>query len=306
MHHLFGGAGGEVYATHHDIKQKCQVQFVKKWHNLTTHAQKLTDWSCRGKKHTLKQRDDGLWAKLTIPTLLLCRFRKTDESSERKWKKETNFTLVSHLWFTSGGAGDNVGQSRTDHLIADIHVLLAAIFGSVDFGLCGPRCAVTFYRARRQSRVVRILPVLPFLFAVVALLFFVIVPGDLGKENNVWDMRRPLRTGLPQTTKASCVSEVCRVYDTNLDVSFLSIWFSLPLFVFAFLFLAAGAFMFLSTELFFTLALPLPFLILFLFLLVSVEDGEEQPGVIKCPCVSTQRIFSLVGLNPKKTTHCCL
>lgn len=58
--------------------------------------------------------------------------------------------------------------------------------------------------------------------------------------------------------------------------------------------------MFLSTVLFLTLALPFPFLILFLFLLVSAEDGEEQPGVTKCPRVSTQRTFSLFGLNAKK------
>lgn len=73
-----------------------------------------------------------------------------------------------------------MGQSRTDHLIADIHVLFMVIVGSVDLGLLqGPRSAVTFYRLRRQSRVVRIFPVLSLLLAVVALFLFVVIPGDL-------------------------------------------------------------------------------------------------------------------------------
>lgn len=76
------------------------------------------------------------------------------------------------------------GQRRTEHLIADVHVLFVVIVGAVNFGLLHrPRRAVTFYRLRRQSRVVRILPVLPLLAAVIALFFLIIISGDLRKEN---------------------------------------------------------------------------------------------------------------------------
>lgn len=70
-----------------------------------------------------------------------------------------------------------MGQSGTDCLIADVHVLFVVIVRSVNSGLL--HCSVTFYRMRRQSRVVRILPVLPLFLAVVALFFFIIISGDL-------------------------------------------------------------------------------------------------------------------------------
>lgn len=216
---------------------------------------------------------------MTILTLLHCKFTKTDYSSERKNPQYISRSF--HIYLGVGG-GDYVGQSRMDHLIADIHVLLMAIVSSVNFGLHRPRCAVTFYRLRRQSRVIRILPVLPFLLAVVALFFFIVIPGDLWKETCM--TCKSTRTKLVYITTSKltmCKNEVCQIYYTNLDISFLSIRFPLPLFVFAFLFLAGGVFMFLAAVLFITLAVPIPFLILFLFLLVSV--GEEKTGVIKMP-----------------------
>lgn len=132
-----------------------------------------------------------------------------------------------------------MGQSRTGRSIANVHVLFTVIIGSVDFGLLhGPHCAVPFDGAGRQSGVVRVLPVLPLLLAVVALFFFVIIPGDL-------------------------------------DVSFLSVRFPLP-FSFPRFFLAGGVFTFLASALLVTLAVPVPFLILFLFLLVSAR--RRRPG----------------------------
>lgn len=67
-----------------------------------------------------------------------------------------------------------------DGLIADVHVLFVVIVSSVNFGLLHKTCcAVTFYRLRRQSRVVRIFPVFPLLLAVIALFFLIVIPGDL-------------------------------------------------------------------------------------------------------------------------------
>lgn len=101
-------------------------------------------------------------------------------------------------------------KSRTDHLIADIHVLFMVIVSSVNFGqLHGPRCAVTFYRLRRQSRVVRILPLLPILLAAVALFFFIIIPGDLGKETNGCDILKHKNTpGLVYSRQKQCPRRV--------------------------------------------------------------------------------------------------
>ena len=86
-----------------------------------------------------------------------------------------------------------MGQSRTDHSITDVHVLLMVVVSSVNFGLRRPRRAVTFYGLRRLSRVIRILPVLPLLLAVVALFFFIIIPGDLRKETDGCDILKPKR-----------------------------------------------------------------------------------------------------------------
>lgn len=132
-----------------------------------------------------------------------------------------------------------MGRGGTRRSVADVHVLLAVIVGAVDFGvLGGPRRAVSFDGARGRSRVVRVLPLLPLLLAVVALLLFVVVPGDL-------------------------------------DVSFLSVRLPLPLSFPRFL-LAGGAFAFLAAAIFVAFAVPVPFLILFLFLLVSA--GGWRPG----------------------------
>lgn len=112
---------------------------------------------------------------------------------------------------------ENVGQSRTDHLIADIHVLFMVIVSSVDFGLLpGPRCAVTFYRLRRQSRVIRILPLLPFLLTVVALFFFIIIPGDLWKETNGCDILKHKHPSLGYSWTATLT--VCKNEDCVSDI----------------------------------------------------------------------------------------
>lgn len=75
---------------------------------------------------------------------------------------------------------ENVGQDGTDESVADVHVLFVAIIGTVNFGLLrGTCCAITFYRPRRQSGIVRVLPVASLLLAVVALLFLIVVSGDL-------------------------------------------------------------------------------------------------------------------------------
>lgn len=76
-----------------------------------------------------------------------------------------------------------MGKDGTDESVTDVHVLFVAIIGTVNFGLLrGTCCAITFYRPRRQSRVVRVLPVASLLLAVVSLLFLIVVSGDLGKE----------------------------------------------------------------------------------------------------------------------------
>lgn len=70
-----------------------------------------------------------------------------------------------------------------EHLVADVHVLLMAIVSAVNLGFSRPRRAIPLYRLGRQSRVVRILPGLPFLLAAIALFFFIIIPGDLSKRD---------------------------------------------------------------------------------------------------------------------------
>lgn len=74
---------------------------------------------------------------------------------------------------------------------------------------------------------------------------------------------------------------------SNLNVSFLAIWFllsfSLPLpllvFIFVFLLLAAGGLAVFAAVIFVSLAIAFPFLILLLLLLVSAEKNEtSEPG----------------------------
>lgn len=65
-------------------------------------------------------------------------------------------------------------------LIADVHVFFVVIVVPVNVGLLR---AVTFYRLRRQSRVVRFLPGPPLLPAVIALFLRIVIPGDLREEN---------------------------------------------------------------------------------------------------------------------------
>lgn len=74
-------------------------------------------------------------------------------------------------------------KSWMEHLVADVHVLLMAIVSAVNLGFSRPRRAIPLYRLGRQSRVVRILPGLPFLLAAIALFFFIIIPGDLSKRD---------------------------------------------------------------------------------------------------------------------------
>lgn len=67
-------------------------------------------------------------------------------------------------------------QTRgAEPLVADVHVV---VVGSVDLGLVRPGRAVALGGLGRR-RGVRVLPVLPLLLAVVALLFLVVISGDL-------------------------------------------------------------------------------------------------------------------------------
>lgn len=71
----------------------------------------------------------------------------------------------------------HISDAGAEPLVADIHVV---VVGSVDLGLVRPGRAVALGGlGRRQG--VRVLPVLPLplLLAVVALLFLVVISGDL-------------------------------------------------------------------------------------------------------------------------------
>lgn len=84
----------------------------------------------------------------------------------------------THTFYISD---EELGRTRTDHLIADVHVVV----GSVDFRFVRPGRAVAFGGLRRQRGVVGVLPVLSLLLAVVTLLFFVVVSGDLLEDTRV-------------------------------------------------------------------------------------------------------------------------
>lgn len=179
----------------------------------------------------------------------------------------TPWGKTSYLTHSQPERRDNVRQSKSNHSVADIHVLFMAIISTVDFGLLHRTwCAVTFYWLRRQSRIIWILSVLSLFLTVITLLFCIVIPGDLWKKKQM--MWRPYTLQL-------CFLQ-CVIYSTNLNISFIAFYFSLPVsfLVFTFFFLAAGAFTILATALLITLAVP--FLFPFLFLLVSVKAGEKS------------------------------
>lgn len=108
---------------------------------------------------------------------------------------------ISHFKFNKGQ--ENVGQSWMEHLVADVHVLLMAIVSAVNLGFSRPRRAIPLYRLGRQSRVVRILPGLPFLLAAIALFFFIIIPGDLSKRDRFVTCTVTACCRLPQSNQDS-------------------------------------------------------------------------------------------------------
>lgn len=67
------------------------------------------------------------------------------------------------------------GPTRAEPLVADVHVV---VVGSVDLSLVRPGRAVALGGLGRR-RGVRVLPVLPLLLAVVALLLLVVISGHL-------------------------------------------------------------------------------------------------------------------------------
>lgn len=173
-----------------------------------------------------------------------------------------------------------MGKDGTDESVADVHVLFVAIIGTINFGLLrGTCCAITFYRPRRQSRIVRILPVASLLLAVVSLLFLIVVSGDLGKEADAWETSKKKSKKVQTPSNWLTLEEWCsqglKPQHTNLNI-FLCIWFpvTFPFFVFTLLFLAAGALPFFTAALFIAPTVPVPFLLPLLLFFVSEQDGK--------------------------------
>lgn len=169
-----------------------------------------------------------------------------------------------------------------EHLVADVHVVLMAIVSAVDLGFSRPRRAVPLDRLGRQSRVVRILPGLPFLLAAIALLFFIIIPGDLLKRD-----RFVTCTVTPARCSGSYGASEGRrrlpavEHDTDLDVALFPVRLPLPILVFALLLLAGGVFLsIVATVVSVTAPLAISVLVLLLFLFVSAGEESKCSNIV--------------------------
>lgn len=167
-----------------------------------------------------------------------------------------------------------LARTGTDLLIADIHVVV--VVGAVGLYLVGPGRAVAFGGLRRQRRVVGVLPLLPLLLAVITLLFFIVISGDLRGDGGFNTLRENPDSAIAVRPHLD-VSLLALCFLLSLP---LSLPFPLPLpllvFVLVLLLLAAGLLALFAARIFVSLAVSFPFLILLLLLLVSA-GGKMKP-----------------------------